>query len=812
MRLVEGVAGEGDQDVPEGLDGLVAVAVLPGAGLEDGEVLRQLLGLLLAHDAAEDVGLAERVPGDDLGGLLDLLLVDDEAVGDREHLFERLLQLGVDRGDLLLLVLAQGVVRVRVHAHRARPVQGGHGGDVFEVVGLHQPEQRAHGAAVELEDAEGVAALEQFEGLRVVERQGEQVEVDPLVRLHHLDGVVHDGEVAQAQEVHLQEAERLALRVVPLRDGDAVGVPHPDRGVVDDRLAGHDHAGGVHAHLPDQALDAPGGVDDLLHVGLVLVHRPDLARLAVARVGGVGDAVEVDALAEDVGGHGLGEPVAHGVRVAEDARGVLDGVLGLDLAVGADHGHLVGAVLLRDVPDDLDAPALVEVDVDVGHGDALGVEEALEDQAVRDGVEVGDAHGVRDDRAGRGAPAGAHGDALLLRPHDEVGDDEEVAGEAHRDDRVHLVLDLLHAVLGNPVREPAVHAAHGLLAEPGDLGVALGDVELRHEVLGLEHAGGVDLLGDQEGVAAALLPGVRGVDGVHLVRGLQVVAGAVELEAVRVGEVLAGLDAEQGVVGGRLVRVGVVRVVGDQRRDAELLPDLQEAVADPVLDLDAVVHQLQEVPVLAEDVLVLGGGLQGLVELAEAQSGLELAGGAAGGGDQALGPLGDGLLVHPGPLLEPALGIGVGGEPEEVVESGGVRRPDRLVGVAAGARDVVPLLVRLAPLDLPLVPPGLGGDVRLDADDRRDPGLLGRVEEVVRAVQVAVVGHGDVRHAHLVARVEHVLEPRGTVQQRVLGVDVEVREGRLGHGGRPPGTTRGRLRGTVSESSRAGGSDGAPGG
>lgn len=232
-------------------------------------------------------------------------------------------------------------------------------------------------------------------------------------------------------------------------------------------------------------------------------------------------------------------------------------------------------------------------------------------------------------------------------------------------------------------------------------------------------------------------------------------------------------------MGGRLVRVRVVRVVGDQRGDAELLADLQEAVADPVLDLDAVVHQFQEVAVLAEDVLVLGGGLQRLVELAQAQPGLELAGGAAGGRDEPLGPLGDGLLVHAGPLLKPALGVRVRGELEEVVQAGPVRRPDRLVGVTTRTRDVVPLLMGLAPLDLPLVAPGLGCDICLDPDDRGDPGLLRGVEEVVRPVQVAVVGHGDMGHAHLVARVEHVLEPRGTVQQGVLGVDVQVRERRL---------------------------------
>ena len=42
-----------------------------------------------------------------------------------------------------------------------------------------------------------------------------------------------------------------------------------------------------------------------------------------------------------------------------------------------------------------------------GMDDALGVEEPLEDQAVRDRVQVGDAQRVGDQRAGRRAPARA---------------------------------------------------------------------------------------------------------------------------------------------------------------------------------------------------------------------------------------------------------------------------------------------------------------------------------------------------------------------------------------------------------------------
>ena len=47
--------------------------------------------------------------------------------------------------------------------------------------------------------------------------------------------------------------------------------------------------------------------------------------------------------------------------------------------------------LLLDVLDDLVAPVHAEVDVEVRHRHALGVQEALEQQVVRDRIEVGDA-------------------------------------------------------------------------------------------------------------------------------------------------------------------------------------------------------------------------------------------------------------------------------------------------------------------------------------------------------------------------------------------------------------------------------------
>ena len=137
---------------------------------------------------------------------------------------------------------------------------------------------------------------------------------------------------------------------------------------------------------------------------------------------------------------GLRDPVDLAVGVAQDAADVADRRPGEHRAERDDLGDVVVAVLAGDVGDDLVAPAVLEVDVDVGHRHPVGVEEALERQLVVDRVDRRDAEGVGHDRARRAAPAGRL-DPLLAGEADEVGDDQEVAGVAHRDDHAQLVVE-----------------------------------------------------------------------------------------------------------------------------------------------------------------------------------------------------------------------------------------------------------------------------------------------------------------------------------------------------------------------------------
>ena len=246
---------------------------------------------------------------------------------------------------------------------------------------------------------------------------------DAAVPGDEVHGLAQDGQVGEAQEVELEQAQR--LHAVHLVLGhERVGVGGPLEGhELGQRVAADDDAGGVRGGVAGDALELAGDVDELVDALVALVH------LAEGR-GDLEGLVERDA---ELRGDGLGDAVDLAVAVAHDAAHVADGGARQHRAEGDDLGDVVLAVLAGDVVDDLVAAGVLEVHVDVRHRHAVGVEEALEGQLVGDGVDRRDAQRVGDDRA-RGAAAAGGGDALLAGEAREVGHDEEVGRVAHRDD------------------------------------------------------------------------------------------------------------------------------------------------------------------------------------------------------------------------------------------------------------------------------------------------------------------------------------------------------------------------------------------
>ena len=184
-------------------------------------------------------------------------------------------------------------------------------------------------------------------------------------------------------------------------------------------------------------------------------------------------------------GHGLGDLVPDDVGVPEHPRRVAHGRPGLDGGERDDLGDVVRPVPLGGVLDHVAAVALVEVHVDVGHLDAPGIEEALEQEVVLDGIEVDDLQAVGDAAAGGRPAPRPDPDPLRTGESDQVPHHEEVGREPHVGDDLELVVEPLHdrggdghpvALLGAFGAEVAqVGGGPYLVGLPGEL---VGDGEL----------------------------------------------------------------------------------------------------------------------------------------------------------------------------------------------------------------------------------------------------------------------------------------------------------------------------------------------
>ena len=497
----------------------------------------------------------------------------------------------------------------RDELHRAGTVQGDDGDQVFNALRLGLHDDAPHAGRFELEHAFGRAARDHLKHLRIVLRHVLDAEAR-RVPADHLLGVVDDREVAQAEEVHLEEAQLFDRCHRVLRD-DRV-VVHAQRHVVDDRAVRDDDAGRMGRGVARHAFDLPRHVDQLAHllVRLVLVAQ---LRHALERV--VERHVQLHR-------HELCDRVADVVGDRHRAADVPDRKARRHRAEGDDLRDVVGAVLVDDVLDDL-LPALVaEVDVEVRHADALRVQKALEQQVIAQRVDARDADAVGGEAADAGASARADRNAHALRLPDEVVDDQIVVYITHCIDRRNLIFkpvdDALVGVLAVMAVQPLVAHAPEIFAvvaavrrvEPRQLRVA----ELELEVA---------LVGDDLRVVRRL--GAVRKQRAHFLLALEVELVRAEFEHVLILDRAVRLDADQDVVHLRVFFFDVVAVVRDDERDARLARKPDELRVDISLILQAVVLQLEIKIARAENIEIPLGGLLGRVVGADRKRARDLA-------------------------------------------------------------------------------------------------------------------------------------------------------------------------------------------
>ncbi len=265
--------------------------------------------------------------------------------------------------------------------HRAGPIERDERDDVLEPIGAHLHERLAHAGRFQLEHAHRLALAEHLVGLRVVERDGGEIDGDAALG-QQLHRVGEHGQRLEAEKVELHQPRRLDPFHVELGRRHVRLRIAVERHQFVERPVADDDAGGVRRGVGVQTFQRLRDVEHARDA------RVGLGRLAQPRLA-------VDRLLERhrrgrVLRHQLGELVDLAERHLQHAADVAHDAAREERAEGDDLRHLVGAVAVAHVADHLVAAVLAEVDVEVRHRDALGVEEALEQQAEAQRVEIGD--------------------------------------------------------------------------------------------------------------------------------------------------------------------------------------------------------------------------------------------------------------------------------------------------------------------------------------------------------------------------------------------------------------------------------------
>src|SRR5512138_1111612 len=283
-----------------------------------------------------------------------------------------------------LAMLARDKVIDHARLQRTRTEERDERDDVLEAIGLQPADEVLHTARFQLEYRRGLAALEELVGRRIVHRQIRHVE-RPLsfalaIRIDDLDRPIDDRKGTKSEEVELHETCRFHIVLVELRDDAAPSVIAEERREIREHGWRNDDTARVHAGVAHEAFERSRHVDQRTRLFFGLV-APLQLRLLLERVLERNAELEWDELRDRIG---------KAVAQAEYARDIAhDGLRG-HRAVRNDLRNALTTVTVGDVLDDSIAPVHAEVDVEVRHRDALGIEEAFEQQVILQRIEVRD--------------------------------------------------------------------------------------------------------------------------------------------------------------------------------------------------------------------------------------------------------------------------------------------------------------------------------------------------------------------------------------------------------------------------------------
>ena len=363
------------------------------------------------HGAAQLVGFAGGEAGGDDGHPHGLLLKEWHAQGAAEHLLQLVLRTvflaggGVDRR--LVAPAPAQVGMYHVALNRPGPDEGHlH----HQVVELRWPQTRQDvhlRAAFDLEHAQRVGPAQHGVGLGTVAGHVGEIEVGNAVPAQEVEAAPQAAQHPQRQDIHLQQAERLDVILVPLQHRAPVHGGVADHRHLDQRPARHDKAADMGGEVAGEVLDLLGQLQRK-------------AEAAVGQVEALGRGDFGQAVVPPWAPAGLGQPPGDVLRQPERLADLAHRRSAAKADHRADDGGAVAAVAAVDELDHLLAALVLEVDVDVGRLSPLHRKEAFKQEVVLGGIHRGDAEHVADGGVSGGAASLTEDVLVSGKAHDLV--------------------------------------------------------------------------------------------------------------------------------------------------------------------------------------------------------------------------------------------------------------------------------------------------------------------------------------------------------------------------------------------------------
>ena len=303
-----------------------------------------------------------------------------------------------------------------------------------------------------------------------------------------------------------------------------------------------------------------------------------------------------------IGRHQFRDAIDKPVRVAQHAAHVADNRFRRHRTEGNDLRYRITAVHVGHVLDHLVAFLHAEVDVEVGHRDTFRVEETFEQQVELQRIEVGNFQRIRHQRTCAGATPRSNRHAVILRPLDELHNDQEVAREAHLVDHLEFNVQafvILRTTLFTLffIREQEFQTLFQTFFRFHDQEIFRSHVtrrELRQEVFA-KADGDVAALGDLYAVFQRF--GDIGEELTHLLLAAHVLLCGVIARPLRIVEGKAIVDRHANFVSVKIARLKEPHVVGGHYGQPALFCERHRGMKIALFILTAGTDQLQVITI-----------------------------------------------------------------------------------------------------------------------------------------------------------------------------------------------------------------------